>query len=491
MAYDFRARGLRTPLHTALITCLPNRLYPFMAAPLRPNETLVGLRVTGGSWFNRLVKVGFHVPIGIEIGIWKVPLSALGDEFRDLVIHDAEDAAVQGSFTVQSARTVRAPGPVAEQGHLDGTPLGTKGRQWAGEIGMGLNTPQGGGDARYARWVSASTWEIGRTFYDLEMGDNAQLDNAHRDSFTLHDDPPKISDMIRGATYSGVTAADHPDAVPQTAPWSQSVSAWAEILSLMVKPDQTYREYLESFGVNPNRVDSIPEPIVYKRMMLQERGGTQSWHMGGNYISEDQGNTLGDVEDYQRRIIAYAGEYDDDLGNYVRDMEPTVSTTTEDFGTTFAGDAVGVMRLGRNYRIKRKRRILADEPSVLLGCFAWSPMMYLDSQFVHHLDMSQMMHAAHWGVPFGGIDEADFLQANELRDRTGAAPQIPHDAVEPGIRAFNMLNLYLNGDSFVNVGDRFGWYGPMDTYDESINLATRFVDSNLMTQLAIATDMVM
>jgi hypothetical protein len=491
VAYDFRGRGLRTPMHTGLITTQPTRLYPFMAAPLRPNETLVGLRVNGGAWLNKLVKIGIHVPIGIEIGIWKVPLSALGDEFRDLVIHDAEDAHVLGTFTPNSARSVRAPGPVAEQGHLDGTPLGTKERAWAGEIGMGLNTPQGEEDARYARWVSASTWEIGRTFYDLEMGDNAQLDNAHRDSFTLHDEPPKISDMIRGATYSGVTAADNPDTTPATAPWFNSVSAWAEVLSLMVKPDQTYREYLESFGVNPNRVDSIPEPILYKRMMLQERGGTVSWHMGGNYISTDQGNTIGDQQDYQRRIIAAGGEYWDDVGNYVRDMQPTVLTDTEDYGTTWAGDGIGTMRLGRNFRLKRRRRILADEPSVILGCFAWSPVMHTDDMYVHHMDMSQMMHAAHWGVPFGGIDEADFLQANELRGRGGDAPQIAHDTNEAGVRAFNMLNLYLNGDSFVNVGDRFAWYGAVDTYDEAVTQTNLFVDANLMTQLAIATDMVM
>jgi len=487
MPMDYRGRGLRTPMHTAAVTATRRRLQPFMAHPLRPNETLIGLRLNVGAWLNQGVKLGIHQPIGLEVGVWKVPVSALGDQFIDLIAGGAEDAAHR-TDPIQ-VQTVNLPGPLAEQGHLDGTALGTKPRPWAGEVGQDA-VPADADDARYARWVSASTWAVARAFYDLELGEHSSA--ADRDDFTLHDEAPLLADMIRGATYSGITAGqDGIDTIPSgttgTSAYETSISQWAEVLAVMASPDRTYAEYLQAFGVNPSRVRSLPEPYLYRRGMLAPWGSPQMWHFGANWSSDN---------DSSADFVVNAPEYNDSYGQYVRQMAPTIATTP-DRGVAFAGDRMGLVRLGTQFRLKRRRRMIVDEPSVLLGCFAWWPVMTRESQYAHHMDMSQMMHAAHWGVPTGGIDETDFLAANTLMDAAAAGTQEGEaDAdITGGLRAFNLLNLYLHGDAFCNDVNRFGLYGPFDTIleeagDSGINDLERVVDFHAMAKLAIATDLV-
>lgn len=486
---DLTDRGLRTPMHTGLVTMLPQTLTPFFAAPLRPMETLVGMRLNGSAYFNFLQKIGLHIPVGYELSVWKVPLTALGDEFIDLVAGDAEDAIGEsaGAF-LSTGQNVPIPGLQAGQGHLSGTALGNKNRPWAGEIGD-LDDPPTADTAMYARWVSAATWEVARNFYDLEYED--QISGAGgRTVPTLHDEPPKVADMIRGATYSGVTAgglASHPDQ-PPAAPelFATSVAQWAEALSLMSTPNRTYAEYLQAFGVNPKRVRSLPEPYLYRRGMLSPYGSPISWHFGANWDGADGSNPSSEND-----FVINAPTHVGNDGVYVNS---TLQAEPPTAGISMAGDVIGVTKLGAKFRIQRRRRLIVDEPSVLIGLCAWWPWMNKLTQYAHHMDMSQMVRASHWGVPTGGLDEADFLNANVLSGPGGAGTQGDEDqgGVESGIRAMNMLNLYLNGDSFCNDTARFGVWGPLDDYQTDIELngTDQRVDANMQVKLAIATDMV-
>jgi hypothetical protein len=491
---DLRARGLRTPMHTGLIQMTKQRLFPFMAAPIRPMETLIGCRVDMDAYFNKMVKLGIHIPIGFEWSMWLVPLSALGEEFQDLAVGDAEDSIRQAIATLRdSGQNVPTPGAESSQGHLSGTALGTTPRHWAGEIGdAAVGGQPAAADSYYARYVSEATYAVARTYYDLEPEDtDPQTTGAggFRTNPSMMDNPPAVADMIRGALYSGVTAGGT-EALPDQEPtnFASSVSSWAEVLSLMSAPNRTYGEYLESFGVDLSTVQSLPEPYILKRGWLKPRGGVQSWNWGANWSS-----AIGNADDADAaRFIVNAFEHDDIEGNWISNMVGT-QASPPDLGVVFAGDRAGISKLGKSWRVKRKRRLIAKEPSVLIGLAAWWPMMSREYQFAHHLDLTHMIRPGHWGVPTGGLDESDFLMAQGVSNVASDSTEEDEDQGElSGLRAYNMLNLYLNGDSFCNSIDAFYQFGPGENFSRygDANENTWVVNASAAVQLAVATDMV-
>lgn len=490
---DLAARGLRSPRHTGLVTCNAQRLYPFMAAPLRPMETLAGMSINGQAFLNLMSRLGTTCPVGWELGVWKIPLSTLGDAFVALVANDAEDVADITNITnfVNPGTTVPAtPSTATSDSHLSGTAISTATRAWAGEIGL-PDSSMGAGesDAAYVRYVSEATWKVARTFYELETdGIIPGTDEDERDV------PPLIADPIRGATYSGMWAggtntqgADQtPDNFTPEAPFGQSLSEWAERLSLLGSPNLSYSDWLKSFGVDIRRVGSIPEPVLYRRGVLRPYGSPVSWSYAGNWSS----TLTNDVDDDAmagRRIVAHA-EGQDSYGNSVIYYD---EATPPDSGLVFSGDRAGISKYGATIRLRKRRNIICDEPSILLGCFMWSPWMYRASQFAHHLDITRILNARHWGPPFGGIDEQDFLTAQVINGPTGLG-QADEDegGVESSIRAMNLLNLYMNGDAFCNNTDRWGWAGPMQEDGDSTTDSLMRVDASFDVRLAILTDMV-
>ena len=90
---DFGDRGLRTPEHRFEIAGTQRQLLPFMAAPLRPGETLVAARLDGISMLNQLVKAAWARPFQMEVALYLVPISTLGDYFVDLLVGDFEDSS--------------------------------------------------------------------------------------------------------------------------------------------------------------------------------------------------------------------------------------------------------------------------------------------------------------------------------------------------------------------------------------------------------------
>lgn len=498
---DLRARGLRTPMHTGLIRMDKQALYPWMAAPIRPMETLIGCRVSCDAFFNQMVKIGTHIPIGFEVAAWILPMSALGAEFQDLVVSDAEDSIAESIGSLRDAgQNVPTPGAESSQGHLSGTALGTRQRLWAGEIGTAAVAGQPApDDSYYARYVSAATYAVARAHYDMEPEDTDPQSTAAGGFHTidlLHNNPPALSDMIRGTLYSGVTAggtSNYPDEEPSVlgSDFEFSISRWAEILSLMSMPNRTYAEVLEAFGVDLDKVQTLPERYFTRRGWLRPTGGVQSWNWGANWLS-NPGITVDDDAEAGRFNVNTAGDYIDSHGSWVHQMTGTVATPP-DLGLVFAGDRAGITKLGAHYRIKKRRRMIVFEPSILLGTACWWPMMSRDNQYSHHLDMTHMIRPGHWGIPTGGLDESDFIFAQKVADRAGDLLQEDEDQGElSGFRAMNMLNLYLNGDNFCNSTPSFDHFGPGQTFSDNEEFSTvnYKVDASMSAQLAIATDMV-
>lgn len=428
--------------------------------------------------FNHMVKAPLAPPIGIEIGFWKVPLSILGDEFTDLIVHDAEDTVAQ--FGVNPGSAVTMPGGGVSQlnteGPLDGSPMGNRNRPWAGEIGYEdavVNAPDN--SRAYAKYVSAATWKVGRTFYDLEFEDQGSSNQRIDDD--LWQEEPRVADLIRGATYSGVTAglgaADSAQFDPGLTPpaFADSISQWAERLSLMGNANQTYAEYLQGFGVDISRVGAIPEPVLYQRRVMLPGGTSQV--VNGFDITQNVGAALFG-----------------DTGNFVQPLDGTVGGATGPM--SLYGDAGGYRSMVQNFNIRRRRRVICDEPSILLGCVCWWPWMVKATQYAHIMDVTRMTHGSHWGNPTGGLDESEFLTAQELADPDGVFTQSDEDG-QTGARAFNMLNLYLHGDSFTNDTSRFDYFFPGDSpIGTSFGppVESRGVNVMLETKLAVATDLV-
>lgn len=486
---NLRARGLRGPRHTGLVTCEPQRLYPFFAAPIRPQETLAGMSINGSAFLNLMSRMGTTPPMMWEIGVWKVPLSVLGPEYIQLLMSDAEDVADLTSTTnfINPGTGVATPssGPALDD-HLSGTALGYHLRPWAGEIGLTSGTA-GESQATYARYVSQATYHVAQIFYDLEWGDY-DTPNIGYVSTEMMDEPPRIADPIRGASYSGIWAggtndqgADQAPDFANESPFGQSLAEWAERLSLMGNPNLTYADWLKAYGTDIRRVGSIPEPVLYRRGVLRPHGSPQSWHVGANWDGPTDASTQND-------FVLNTSSGEDARGNYVTYFQ---EATDPDSGLAFAGDRAGIVKYGASYRMRKRRNIIADEPSILLGCFMWSPWQYRESQFAHHLDVNRLLNSRHWGPPIGGIDESDFLTAQLMygSDGLGQADE-DEGGVESSIRAMNLLNLYMNGDAFCNDPLRWGWHGPMAESDSFTLISDLRVDASMDVRLAILTDMV-
>lgn len=458
-------RGLRTPLMTDLRAIPPHQLHPFLVHPLRPMETLVGMSINGHALLSNMVKLAWTPPIEFEVGVWKVPVASLGDEFQQLLISDPEDEWDLGSDVDRVGTGVRyPPGSVTEQGHLDGSALGDRDRPWAGEIGTpdleGVSNPA----RAYAKFTSASTYRVANSFYETEYDEanRSQIDDD------LYQVPPQLSEHIRGATFSGISAGEASPVTPDSDNIPvDSVSTFAERLSMMGNANLTWAEWLRAWGSDISRISSIPEPVFVKRYMMT------------NFGSPQYGPALTDLANVLTPSQVLNG------GETVTEFQQTP-------GRIFS-DSSGLAQFGQVVRARRRRRVIADEPSILLGTICWWPWMNELNELVAHFDANRMIFGSMWGHPMGGLDEAEFVT---VQDVSGATPGLGHDGASLSNRAFNLLNLYLNGEATSNEPGRFGFrfFGQqVSPFFEAIGGTEddqQLVNSMLKTRLAIATDLV-
>lgn len=476
------------PLHTWACEGDERELRPLFCAPMRPNETLVGLRFRLEAMFQQMAKIAWFIPIEVECAVWKIPLSQLGDEFVDLLVADAEEGWGLFPTLGGSGVTIEA---VNTSGPHTRSPLHFRNRPWAGEVAQ-FGAPNNA-ETGYVPYVSTGVWHVARSYYEMEMSQdpgktgalNPQTTTRQRTSDDLYETPPRLGPHIRTALNSSVpigNVAGSPDFDEDTAPitgFNDSIANWAERLSLMTKPNQTYAEYLADFGVSATRLRSLPEPLMIQRRMMARLGSPQL--IGGLLPIVNPGVTA-----------------------FHENHGESVSTVFQNAGATSTyqlyTDSAGVTNFGCGFDLTRGRRIMADEPSILLGTWCFWQWMTHQSDAAHYLETTRMTHGSHWGNPIGGIEESDFLAVAPLWTRDGTAGLIPGEQPTGGgsTSAYNMLNLYLNGDNFCNTLENFNIFIPgRGVYDQSGALAAqdvlaqqRRVNVVGQAQLAIASDLV-
>lgn len=449
------------------------------------------MRFRNEAMFQQMAKVAWFVPIEVECAVWKIPLSQLGDEFVDLLVADAEDDWGGGIPTVSGTGV-----PAESAGNLSGAASRTTHhsipRPWAGEVGP-AGAP-GSTQDYYTPYVSTATWHVARSYYELELSQDpqpvaGQLLTPRSATLTRRNDdylnqPPPLGPHIRTALNSAVpigNVAGSPDFdadTPGVTGFADSLAEWAERLSLMTKPNQTYMEYLADFGVDGSRVASLPEPLVVQRRLMGRLGAPQGFA--------------------QLLPITNPG-----VTPFHENHGESVFTVFSNAGATATyqiyGDTAGMTNYGASFDLTRGRRIFADEPSILLGTWCFWPWMRYQGEMAHYLEMCRMTHGSHWGNPIGGVDETDFLSASTLWNQGGTAGAIPSEQQAGGgsIQAYNLLNLYLNGDSFSNTGADFnyftvgrGLYNQAAFNAQENTIAQSRVNVIGQAQLAIATDLV-
>ena len=152
-------RGTRSPRHVALMDRMTEKwLMPFMAAPLRPGETLSHVGIQGESWFAGNVQLPNAPLTYAEVMLSIIPLSALDQVFVDMYSQSAEDVFERTGTHLAGSGQVIGELTVAEQGHL--TPgIQQAGRRWAGEHG-GFTSGEGLSASSYMPYVSFGTYKV-------------------------------------------------------------------------------------------------------------------------------------------------------------------------------------------------------------------------------------------------------------------------------------------------------------------------------------------
>jgi hypothetical protein len=435
---DLTERGTRRPRHHAAVTTPQGRLQPIFAAPLRPNETLTNVNIKGWSQFAQMVKTTAMPPLVADLMVAIVPLSAYGEEMKELVLTDLRD---------------NSHVPRSNQADHDGEALSASGFtnirdfalyrdeiKWAGMPSTSVSSVD---TFDMASWVPKGTEIIAKTFYDYDDTEGyGPLENVVDGNSEWG---PQIGDPVRGTLRESINMdLTSLDAI------SGNLADVAQRLSAVGKPDQTYIEYLAGYGVTPSSVQSMPEIVMWERELLMPEGSPQ---MFGHISAGATG--LGGIW----------GSITKALG-----------------GADFIGDEGGMRGARQVWQLNESRNFHIKEPSILIGYVAWWPFQHKIADTAHYLDICTFNNAGSWGNPVAGLDEADFIGAGAVaaqQDR-GATPGSTN-------RMWNKLNLYLNGDSFCNDVDAFEFFG---IGNDPLTDDNRRVNTFADIRLQVATDLV-
>jgi len=439
---ELRSRGLRSPRHDFLHGVPSQRLVPLFAMPVRPRETIVGWRTKMEVALTEAVKLALAPMVEIEYGVWKVPISTLGEYFADMFVADFEDSG---------GGNLLNPGPLGSGvGVPSGTPAGdgpaaqsalhNRTRPWAGEMAGQIDAAVRDTARSYSPYVSAATFHVARNYYEMEL----EAGLGERISVDLWQQPPIISSRVRGMTQSAIGANLQDDQIP-----TGGVAEWAERLSLLSRRNRTYGEYLQGFGVPLSRVRSMPEPLMIQRFSLDK-----DWRTVAPTATAMQGSaTYAFPTTVQGRV-----EY---TGYAVRRLDEIGGTAPNMFGSIHDSGA-GMMHYSLD--VTRKRRLIIDEPSIILGTMLVYDMSPSQANFDHLADITRLISGSLWGD--SNSDEIDFITSQLLagaiamnRNLGIGEPQNPtinagfgerNQDGQAGPYVMNALNLFLNGDRWSN-----------------------------------------
>ena len=462
-------RGLRSPrIISGVSECDRRVLQPFLAHPLRPGESLVGLSVNCDLWLNTLVSWMHRPFLAGEVAFWYLPLSAMHQFFVDLYTGTPQDVierAVETEATGTAARI--APNPVTIHGHRY-PQLQRAVRRWAGEIG-GNSGGNGLAGSEYAPYVSFATYKVAQDWYDLALPNSAVWEDDN-----LFDQPPGLGPYIRGALKGGFTAGD--DDVDPDPSSATTLSDLIEQMFLLAQPEMTYAEILANHNVSPRRAGGIAQPVMLEHFNLQPMGSPQ---MFGNFTAIDQ--TV--LE------IGTGTDPDDSVGA----TQPISSS--DRVQQVWDKNMYGM--LGMKDFWFRRRSMFVTEPGVLLGTIALYQENFRAADYAHTFDMTRMTHPGHWGRrTAGGIDEEDFLAVQDIFGVDGLGHQAGARQDQVGDEfMFNLLNLYLHGET-VNVGTNGADTDGLNHFEfrypggGAALTSNNHVNGHISTQLHVLSDLV-
>lgn len=493
---ELRERGLRNPRHTFATMHSSHLIYPLFVAPLRPMETLVGLRMRVRSMLNRMVVIPTTPPIEVEYCVWRVPVRAAGDFFVDMFVNDPNDigSLEPGQFGLPEI----APLPIAQQGSRSRTPLQTRDRLWAGESGQADGEVGLAPTTAYAPYVSHAIWHIARSWYTVEatettLGDSSEIGQLPQasavDSFDLYQNPPKVGRLVKSALSSALGAGGNSDQVPA----SGSLADWAMRLSVLDNANRSWTDYLRDQGVDPRRIDGMPEPVLMQRRLLQPWGTPQCV-----FTPVATGASAPTGAGQNRRNAWYVGG------------ENAISAGGTN--TYVQGNFAGYCQYGTTMDETRGKRLLVEEPSLLIGTLLFRPYDFDQRSGAHVFDAVYMINGGTWGDAVGGaMDERDFIISRTI-DRaaeqavggtTGSTTLFQNDFGQASPHVVNMLNLYMNGDTYSNAPTELGHFRrPLSDYIEGSNDAYGTIPYDLAdpvnlrlnsygdVRFGVATDMV-
>jgi hypothetical protein len=460
MAVDLRERGLRNPRHTFAVAHGGKKLVPLFIAPLRPMETMIGLRARINSMSYELMRTALTLPVEVEYCVWKVSVRQIGEFFIDTFVNDLEDVESQAvSGTDGTTATNIAPSPISSQGQQSRTPLQTRDRVWAGEMGQAGAEPTVISNRSYAPYVSHAIWHIARMAYELEIGNQTTPrragqtnGNQARTSVNLYQNPPVVGRLVRGALASAMGAglANTPDNAITTS----SLSDWAERLSVVDNPNRTYFDYLKAFGVHPSKIPGMPEPVLMQRRLLRPHGTPATvWNPQTFAAPPSPPASFATFDSTHRMHLDEAATSPNGYalvdGNAYQSFSAAIDET-------------------------RGKRLVVDEPSFLIGTACWWPWDFDITSGAHVFDATYMINSGTWGDPSkGSPDERDFLITRDVKQALAGVGQFFqtddqtfgswfNDNNQSGPFAINMLNLFLNGDSYTNSVKLFGQHRSFD-----------------------------
>lgn len=476
-------RGLRSPQHVGyVVAAQEQQLLPFMAAPVLPGESLVGMSLRGDSIMRALTMVAQSPLCYADLAYWYIPLSALDRFFVEMYAASGEDKVEAGATTLlnPTSSILNAPNPVSDQGHT--TPgLQATVREWAGEIGG-----QDGSDNRvqgseYLPLVSWATWKVASDWYDLGV-----LGSRWGDS-DLFDSPPLVERYIRSATSSHFTlgAGALDDITTGGGDNIDNLSQIVEKMFLLAQPEMTYPEILAAAGVNVMRnggIGGLALPIMHQQHVIrQQAAGNVMFGKTDTDLSRD--SVLSGSSGAATQIAPVPNDPD---------------------GASFFYQRSAVGHLSCNWSENRRRNLFIEEPGIILGTICWYSLLNQDSEYAHMFDITRMTGPGHWGRPSpGGVDEEDFVKRDQLYDRLGTGLQAGADigaiGNQTGDAVLNMLNLYLNGDvsstglaqaatpDQPDPGGQYRFFDPMGDIHDSRNSS---INHRLSTQLHVLSPLV-
>jgi len=451
---ELAERGLRNPRHTFGVMHSSHTLMPLFIAPLRPMETMIGIRMRARSMLNRMVALPTSAPMEVEYAVWRVPVRAAGEFFVDMFINDPGDI---GQIEVGTMGLPEyAPLPINQQGHRSRTALQSRDRPWAGELAQADGEVSIAPQATYAPYVSQAIWHIARSWYNIEatettLGDSSEIGKlplpSTTDGFDYYQNPPKLGRLVRSALSQAIGVGSHTD----QSPTGTSLTDWAMRLSVLDNPNRSWPEYLKAQGVDPRRIDGMPEPVIMQRRLLQPYGSPIAAFAGGP------------------TAVAYAnGVGTNKRDGWLAGSDPGIQNAGTAAGGLY-GNFAGYQMMAAFLDETRGKRLLIEEPTLLIGTLNYRPFDFDQRSQCHVFDAVYMINGGTWGDSAGGaVDERDFLVSRAI-DRsveltTGgiAGSNVPaqNDFGQTSPFAINFLNLYLYGDSYCNAPKELGHHNP-------------------------------